>query len=199
MISKYKPLQEKDDKKNRRKKNNRKKTKTSEIKSKSTKFREITLSMKLKILFSDVMLIIGVVFFFSGLLFIVPFAITMNSMLPYWSYLIMAIFPVQGILMAINPIILKKREINLLENGEIAFGKLINAQPTNTRINNQLVYKLLFEYPAKDGNNYQATIKTHKTYKITTDEQKKLLYDIRKPTQIVLIDLLPDNAKLLFQ
>lgn len=90
------------------------------------------------------------------------------------------------------------RAIKLLEYGEITYGTLIDKQPTNTKINNQTVYKLSFQFTASNGNNYTAIAKTHTPYSLEDEQQEKLVYDANNPEKAVLIDSLPKTVKKFF-
>lgn len=91
------------------------------------------------------------------------------------------------------------KAIKLIRFGEISFGRLIDKQPTNTKINNQTVYKLIFEFVALDGNTYQAIAKTHQSYFLEDEPEEKLVYDVNNPEKAVLIDSLPKSVKKFFQ
>ena len=53
------------------------------------------------------------------------------------------------------------RAIRLFKNGELTKGKLILKVPTNTKINEQTVYKLTFRFKDKLGNEFSVSDKTH--------------------------------------
>jgi len=110
-----------------------------------------------------------------------------------------SIFPIIGIALFGYRIIAKTKDLYLLKYGEIAVGKLINTQPTNTSINKKTVYKFTFKFKAKDGNKYQGIIKTHRTYAVTDDKEETLLYDPKKPTKIVMLDTMPYQIKNYFK
>lgn len=81
----------------------------------------------------------------------------------------------------------------LLANGNLAPGTLKSKQPTNTRINNQTVYKFTFEFLADDGKTYQATARTHRVQRMDSEPRKRLLYDPLDPSRTVLFDNLPGS------
>jgi hypothetical protein len=91
------------------------------------------------------------------------------------------------------------KAIKLLRFGEVGFGKLIDKQLTNTKINNSPVYKLIFEFTALDGLTYQAIAKTHIPYTLEDETEEKLVYDANNPQKAVLIDSLPKIVKKFFQ
>jgi hypothetical protein len=78
----------------------------------------------------------------------------------------------------------------LLSSGELALGRLKLKEPTNTRINNQTVYKYTFEFDVPGGGAYEAVAKSHK--RVLEDEDlERLVYDPRNPGDASLLDELP--------
>jgi len=90
------------------------------------------------------------------------------------------------------------KSIKLLRYGQIAYGVLIDKQPTNTKINNQTVYKLSFEFQAIDGTKYTTIAKSHLTRLLEDETQEKLVYDANNPKNAVMIDSLPIVVKQYF-
>ncbi len=72
----------------------------------------------------------------------------------------------------------KKGRLNnyLLANGIISGGKLIKRESTNTRINNRPVFKLVYEYTADDGKEYETTIKTHRVDRFQKGVAEPIIY-----------------------
>jgi len=112
-----------------------------------------------------------------------------------WIGLLVLIFPLVGILMlffgskkAVNSVI-------ILKYGEVAKGKFISKESTNVEINDETVYKLKFEFTAKDGQKYTTYAKTHKTHVLEDDEFEKLVYDKDEPENTVLLDTLPKYVR----
>ena len=69
-------------------------------------------------------------------------------------------------------------------------------EPTNTRINNQTVYKLTFEFTTDDGRRYEATARSHRPFVLEDEPQEQLLYDPYNPKKAVLLDSLPGEPDI---
>lgn len=106
-----------------------------------------------------------------------------------------SIFSVIGFLFLFFMILKGVKNINILKHGRLAYGKLINKEATNTKINDQTVYKLTFEFKAHDGEIYQAVAKTHRPYLLEDEENEKLFYMPKKPEDAVMVDALPKAVK----
>ena len=85
----------------------------------------------------------------------------------------------------------------LLTKGYFAEGKLEMKEATNTRVNNQQVYKFTFSFKDREGRKQQMTTRTHRTYKLEDEPVEKLLYDHKAPHKAVMFDTL--NASLQLQ
>jgi hypothetical protein len=109
--------------------------------------------------------------------------------------IVVLIFPLIGLVMLFFGTRKTIRSIGVLKVGELAKGKLVNKEATNTSINEQKVYKMTFEFTAKDGKVYRAIAKTHKTYNLEDDEEEQLFYDPHNPENAVLLDILPPAVK----
>ncbi|RLD70390.1 MAG: hypothetical protein DRJ10_20435 [Bacteroidetes bacterium] len=112
---------------------------------------------------------------------------------------IVLIFPLIGIIMFYFGAKKARNAIYILKIGEIAYGKFLHKEATNTKINDQTVFKLFFEFTAKDDKVYQTFSKTHKTYRLQDEEQEKLVYDPDNPENAVLIDALPRAIRKYFE
>ncbi len=89
--------------------------------------------------------------------------------------------------------------IRILKIGEIAYGKFLHKEATNTTVNKQRVYKLTFEFTAKDNVVYQTVAKTHHYHLLEDDETEKLVYDPDDPENAVLLDALPKAVADFFE
>jgi len=101
------------------------------------------------------------------------------------------IFPIIGLAFAMMGVRGGIRARYLLSEGRLAFAKLISKEPTNTRINNQTVYKYTFEFEVPDGGTYQAVGKTHRTGVLDDEALERVVYDPRDPNEAKLLDELP--------
>ncbi len=108
------------------------------------------------------------------------------------------IFPLVGFIMFLSSIRKVIKQMQVLKVGELADGKFLHQEATNTKINDRTVYKLFFEFTANDGKTYQAIAKTHKTYRLLDEEFEKLVYDPVNPSNAVVLDALPKGIKNYF-
>ena len=94
-----------------------------------------------------------------------------------------------------------KKAINaiyILKIGEIAYGKFLYKESTNTTVNKQRVFKLFFEFTAKDNKLYKTVAKTHHYHRLEDDDEEKLVYDPDDPENAVLLDALPRAVRKYF-
>ena len=108
------------------------------------------------------------------------------------------VFPLIGLVMLFFSIRKAIKQIYILKIGELAEGKLLFKNPTNTKINNKTVYELTFEFKAKDGQIYQTIATTHQYHKLEDEQLEKLIYDPDMPINAVLLDALPNGLKNYF-
>ncbi len=101
------------------------------------------------------------------------------------------IFPAVGLCFIAGGIRKGVKGIRLLTYGEMAGGLLVDKQATNTKINEQTVYKLTYAFTAIDGQTYEAIAQDHETDKLEDEAAEPLLYDPMHPSDAVLLDNLP--------
>lgn len=107
-----------------------------------------------------------------------------------------AVFPGIGLLLVVISYVLGLRTVGVLRRGKLASGRLIEKKPTNTKINNQLVYALTFQFTDAQGQVQTGTVRTHHTGKAEDDGEERLFYDPDNPSQVRLVDLLPGGVKV---
>lgn len=112
--------------------------------------------------------------------------------------LFVLIFPGIGMVFMIIGTRKTINSIRVLKVGQLAEGRYLSQEATNMKVNNQTVYKLFFEFMAKDGRKYNAVAKTHKTNRLLDEEFEKLVYDPNEPSNAVLLDALPKGVKKYF-
>ena len=112
---------------------------------------------------------------------------------------IVLIFPLVGAILFYFGAKKARNAIQVLKIGEIAYGKFLHKEATNTTVNKQRVYKLFFEFTAKDNKTYQTVSKTHKYHRLEDEEQEMLVYDPDDPENAVLIDALPRAVRKYFE
>jgi|YelNatPaOPRAMG01_1025707.scaffolds.fasta_scaffold00775_15 hypothetical protein len=105
------------------------------------------------------------------------------------------LFPVTGLALVAMGLVRGHRQVQLLAQGEPALGRLVDKQPTNVRVNNKPVYKLLFEFTDRDGQTQRAVVETEKVEPLEDEPFEWLFYAPRKPDQAVLLDALPGKQK----
>ena len=88
------------------------------------------------------------------------------------------------------------RASRLLRFGEQTTGRLKSKTATNTKVNNQRVYKLVFDFKGCDGATYEATAKTHRPEKLEDERDEPLLYDPMYPSRAVMLDALPGSPRI---
>jgi hypothetical protein len=84
-----------------------------------------------------------------------------------------------------------RRERKILIFGLPARGKLISAEPTQMKVNEQPVYKLTYEYSTGKNKSQKFSIRSHMIRNLSEEHFEKLVYDPRKPSRALVIDTLP--------
>ena len=110
--------------------------------------------------------------------------------------LLVVLFPLVGACLVISGVRRGLRAGRLLRFGEQTTGRLKSKTPTNTKVNNQRVYKLVFDFEGCDGARYEATAKTHRPEKLEDERDEPLLYDPTRPSQAVMLDALPGSPRI---
>lgn len=113
-----------------------------------------------------------------------------------WVFCFVGIFPAVGLAFIIFSLKNGLKGSRLLKHGQLTRGKLIDKQPTNTRINNQTVYKLTFEFTAANGQRYQASANSHQPANLEDEAREQILYDPANPQHAVLVDNLPGSPEI---
>jgi len=106
------------------------------------------------------------------------------------------LFPMIGLVFIFFGIKKGLKANRLLRLGYFAEGKLEGKKRTNTRINDQTVYKFIFSFKDRYGNKQKITTKTHKTYALEDEINEKLLYNPNNPKEAIMFDTLNASLKL---
>ncbi|GAB4410575.1 MAG: hypothetical protein OHK0039_15100 [Bacteroidia bacterium] len=107
------------------------------------------------------------------------------------------IFPLVGLIMAVVSMRNNMRSLDLIANGKAARGRLISKEPTNTRINEQMVYAYTFAFEAEeDGQTYHAKAKTHIRSLLEDEDQELLIYAPAQPSYAVMYDAIPGAPQI---
>ncbi len=110
--------------------------------------------------------------------------------------LLVVLFPLVGACLVILGIRRGLRAGRLLRFGEQTTGRLKSKTPTNTKVNDQQVYKLVFDFEGCDGARYEASAKTHRPEKLEDEQDEPLLYDPMYPSRAVMLDALPGSPRI---
>lgn len=94
---------------------------------------------------------------------------------------------------------LGRRKIYIIQNGELVESKLIGKESTSLEINDRKVYKLIFEFEAKNGLSYKATSKTHKPEKLEGEKNMMVIYHKENPEQSLILDSLPWSTGIIIK
>lgn len=113
-----------------------------------------------------------------------------KNILGFWGIFV-GLFPGIGLAFMVPGLLSNARALRVLKKGKQARGRLIGKEPTNTRINNQRVYKLTFEYEDDQGELRTVTTRTHVTAMLEDEATERLFYDPSRPSEGILMDNLP--------
>lgn len=118
---------------------------------------------------------------------------------PIWVVLLVLIFPFIGICFLISNFISAKKNLNILTNGILTTGKFISKTATSTKINNQPVYKVTFEFMDAQKTPRRAEVKTHHPHKLQDEAQEPVVYLPEQPEKAVMLDVLPKIVRRFFE
>lgn len=117
-----------------------------------------------------------------------------TAMFPSFAAFVL-IFPAIGAAFVLVGLWLGARKVRLLRHGKLARGRVVDAQPTNTKINNQRVHRVTFAFVDGAGRERTAVLRTHRLHAISDQADELLLYDPAGPG-IVAWDLLPSRPEV---
>lgn len=112
-----------------------------------------------------------------------------SAPMPIW-VLFVTIFPLVGLIFMSVGFRRGRGAARLLADGMPAVGTRVREEATNVKINNRTVMKYFYEFPAADGNVYEATASTHLTETLAAAQQP-LLYNPANPGDATLLAHLP--------
>ncbi|MDF1564608.1 MAG: hypothetical protein P1V51_16305 [Deltaproteobacteria bacterium] len=104
--------------------------------------------------------------------------------------LFVLLFPIIGLAFVVTRLRVQGRWQDLLVHGEATRAVLKLKKPTNTRINEQPVYELVFEYFDRQGSDHTFSVRTHETAALEDESTEAILFDPRKPARAVPLDLI---------
>ena len=106
------------------------------------------------------------------------------------------VFPFVGAVLASFGLLRGLKARRLMMTGEVTRGVLKATEATSTRINNQPVLKLTFEFDVPEGGTFQALAKTHQPSRLQDDARELIVYDPRSPGSAALLDELPCQPRV---
>ncbi len=118
---------------------------------------------------------------------------------PIWVVLLVLIFPFIGICFLISNFVKAKKNLNILTNGILTTGKFISKTATSTKINNQTVYKVTFEFIDAQKTPRRAEVKTHHPHKLQDEAQEPVVYLPEQTENAVMLDVLPKIVRRFFE
>lgn len=113
----------------------------------------------------------------------------------FWILPLTGIFPFIGLIFLIFSLRSAKKNIYLVQNGILTKGKVVRKEPTSTKVNNQTVYKVFFQFKTQDGNWQEAFVKSHKLHNLGDEAEEPVVYDSQDPSSAVLLDALPKKIR----
>ena len=109
---------------------------------------------------------------------------------------LVALGPAVGLWMILINFRRGSRYADLLENGRLAWGKMVSKETTMARVNRKPVYKMTFEFTADNRRTYQVVAKTHATGELEDEEHELVLYEAGDPSVAVVADALPAGIRV---
>jgi hypothetical protein len=119
-----------------------------------------------------------------------------SSEFPAWVLLFTGIFPLVGFGLALAQFIKGSRMVTLLQIGQAGLGRLVAKDPTNTRVNNRMVWAMTFEFEDDMGRTHKAVARTVTPHDLEDEPEERLLYHPAHPEKALLMDSLPGLFKV---
>ncbi len=117
----------------------------------------------------------------------------------FWPMFITLPFSVIGLIFIIITFKSGKQSIRILENGKIGYATFIGKEATGSRVNNQIVYRMFFEFSDENEKIFQVSAATHSIRKLMDESFEKVIYLPKNPSEAVLLDGLPALVKKHFR
>jgi len=114
---------------------------------------------------------------------------------PFWTPLIISIFPVIGLLLSFFGLKRGLRNLSLFRNGILTKAKFVRKQGTNVTVNNRPVMEYFFQFTTRDGRKQEFSTKTSIGDAIMDDAEEPILYDPQRPERAVTLDNLPGRPQ----
>ena len=101
------------------------------------------------------------------------------------------IFPVVGFSLVIVPLFLRRKRFKLYENGSLSEIRVMDVKPTNMRVNEQPVYKVVVQYPNDPGTVEAKILNTADLSRLEEAQRDgvsvPVIYDPNKPKRFVVL------------
>ncbi|MCB9763311.1 MAG: hypothetical protein H6739_26330 [Alphaproteobacteria bacterium] len=110
------------------------------------------------------------------------------SVLPWWSALISMLFPAVGLGLIGAQLPSGLRRARVMRVGRLAEAEYVAAEGTSTRINDQPVYKLIFQFEDDNGELRRASCRTTEVHVFTRGALYPVLYDPRRGGEAAVVD-----------
>lgn len=111
--------------------------------------------------------------------------------------LVVLVFPIVALVLVVIGLRGGLARASLLNRGKLARGRLTDKQATSSRVNNQIVYRMTFEFETEDGRTHICEVRTHKDHLLEDEENGELiLYHPGNPKRCVAVDALPAGVKI---
>jgi hypothetical protein len=110
--------------------------------------------------------------------------------------LLVAIFPLVGLIILIGSTAMGRKRIQLLRDGIFTTGTLKSKSATNMRVNRRTVFALTFEFTARDGRRHEMEATSSTPDRLEDEAQEPLLYDPENPAKAFLLDDAPSRPKM---
>lgn len=106
-----------------------------------------------------------------------------------------AIFPAIGIGMLYFAARRYRKYLHLVRHGVLTTGKVLRKEATSTKVNEQTVYRVIFQFKTQSGSLHESSVSTHLTDMLGDEAREPLVYDAARPSDAVLLDALPRNIR----
>ena len=107
-----------------------------------------------------------------------------------------AIIPAAGLAMILAGLVKGRSHARLLRAGMAAAGRLVKKTATGARTNGRMVYRMTFEFKAKNGAPGSTTLRANRPERLEDDSRELVLYDPEDLRKAVLVDSLPGNLNV---
>ena len=113
-----------------------------------------------------------------------------------WVLPLVLLFPLIGVGLLAPGTRRGLKGIRLLKQGVRGGGTLKSKEPTNVSVNDQPVFKLVFEFTAEDGVAREVVAKSLRPEALEDEVEEPLLYLPSDPSFAVLLDALPGSPRI---